>query len=35
MTTVNPADLTGGLPAEPFDVQDALPGLGDNWRTSA
>ena len=25
MTTVNPADPTGGLPAEPFDVQDALP----------
>ena len=25
MTTANPADPTGGLPAEPFDVQDALP----------
>ena len=25
MTTVNPADPAAGLPAEPFDVQDALP----------
>ena len=25
MTTVNPADPAGGLPAEPFDVRDALP----------